>query len=62
MESTIVEVEFMDFPSEVSPLTFFSQLEIASRVSWRRDWWRMTSQQGRKTVKISIEIIERQIH
>lgn len=61
MDATIVMSEWRDFASEPADLTLSSQRAIDSMVSCRRDWWRMTSQQGRKTVKISMNMMDRQI-
>lgn len=61
MDETIVMSEWRDFSSELADLTLSSQRAIDSRVSCRRDWWRMTSQQGRKTVKISMNMMDTQI-
>ena len=61
IESTIVDTELRDLDSEPEVLVFFSHCVIASSVSLRRDWWRTTSQQGRKMVKISMNQMERQI-
>lgn len=61
IDATIVMSEWRDFSSELADLTFNSQRAIESRVSCRRDRWRITSQQGRNTVNISMNMMDRQI-